>query len=132
MLVASCQFRMQYSEMGLRIQRRLDVKPPCYLAGPSGPAFFYILHLSFRRQRGRIRWNIVKPLNLVRRKEHTMEVKPISDVVGAEIIGVNLANSINDETKRVIRDALLEYQVLVNRNQTLTPEQQVIFLKMLI
>ena len=40
MLVASCQFRMQYSEMGLRIQRRLDVKPPCYLAGPSGPAFF--------------------------------------------------------------------------------------------
>ena len=26
--------------MGLRIQRRLDVKPPCYLAGPSGPAFW--------------------------------------------------------------------------------------------
>ena len=56
-----------------------------------------------------------------------MEVKPVSDVVGAEIIGVNLANSINDETKRVIRDALLEYQVLVIRNQNLTPEQQVIF-----
>ena len=35
---------MQYSEMGLRIQRRLDVKPPCYLAGPSGPAFF-IFHI---------------------------------------------------------------------------------------
>jgi hypothetical protein len=31
---------MQYPEMGLRIQRLLDVKPPCYLAGPSGPAFF--------------------------------------------------------------------------------------------
>ena len=31
--------------MGLRIQRRLDVKPPCYLAGPSGPAFF--LYFTF-------------------------------------------------------------------------------------
>ena len=56
-----------------------------------------------------------------------MKVTPVSEIVGAEITGVHLSDPITEDTKQGLRQALLDHQVLVIRNQTLTPPQQVTF-----
>ncbi|MBK18745.1 MAG: taurine catabolism dioxygenase TauD [Rhodospirillaceae bacterium] len=56
-----------------------------------------------------------------------MKVTPVSEIVGAEITDVNLADPISEDAKSALRKALLDHLVLVIRDQTLTPEQQVTF-----
>ena len=56
-----------------------------------------------------------------------MKVTPVSKIVGAEVTGVNLSDPITENTKQDLRQALLDHQVLVIRDQTLTPPQQVTF-----
>jgi taurine dioxygenase len=56
-----------------------------------------------------------------------MKVTPVSDVVGAEVTGIDLAEPLDGETMATLRAALLDFQVLVIRNQTLSPLQQVAF-----
>ena len=56
-----------------------------------------------------------------------MKVTPVSKIVGAEVTGVNLSDPITEDTKQGLCQALLDHQVLVIRDQTLTPQQQVIF-----
>ena len=56
-----------------------------------------------------------------------MQIKPLSEHVGAEISGVNLAADLPDDTFEKIDDAYNRYSVLVFRDQKLTPEQQIAF-----
>jgi taurine dioxygenase len=55
----------------------------------------------------------------------TIEVRALSPVVGAEVIGVELAQPASDTTFATLRDTLHEHAVLLVRNQKLTPRQLV-------
>ncbi len=59
----------------------------------------------------------------------TIEVKPISGAVGAEIRGVDLADDLPEEQFSEIRNAFAENGVIFFRDQTLSPEQHVAFAK---
>ena len=52
-----------------------------------------------------------------------MEIRPISEALGAEIIGVDFAAGVDDGTFARIREAFHEHGVIVVRDQTLTPDQ---------
>ena len=55
-----------------------------------------------------------------------MQVKRLSDALGAEVVGVDVAK-IDDATFNAIHEAFLEHLVLVFRDQHLTPESQIAF-----
>jgi len=57
----------------------------------------------------------------------TLTVRPLSDVMGAEAIGVDLSRPLDDATFRAIHRAFLDAGVLVLRDQKLTPAQHVAF-----
>ena len=57
----------------------------------------------------------------------SLRVAPITGVIGAEIEGVDLSKSLDDETFEEIHAALVEHLVLFFRDQDLTLEQQVAF-----
>ena len=52
-----------------------------------------------------------------------MEIRPITGALGAEILGVDLAAGVDDETFERIRRTFLEHGVIVIRDQDLAPEQ---------
>ena len=52
-----------------------------------------------------------------------MEIRPISDALGAEILGVDFAAGVGDDAFEAIRGAFHEHGVIVVRDQDLTPEQ---------
>ena len=52
-----------------------------------------------------------------------LEIRPLSSALGAEIFGVDLAASHDDETVRALRRALLEHIVIFFRDQELAPHQ---------
>ena len=54
-------------------------------------------------------------------------VRPISSAVGAEILGLDLADTLPDATVDAIRHALFQHGVVFFRDQKLTPEQHVAF-----
>ena len=56
-----------------------------------------------------------------------IQVLPLSDLMGAEIIGLDLSQPLNDRTRDQVHDAFLKYQVIVFRDQKLTKQQQVTF-----
>ena len=55
-----------------------------------------------------------------------MEVRRLSDALGAEIVGIDV-NDLSDEEFAGIRRAHLDYCVIVLRDQHLTPEQHIAF-----
>ena len=55
-----------------------------------------------------------------------MEIRPISGALGAEILGVDFAAGVDDETFDRIRTTFLAHGVIVIRDQDLTPEQHVV------
>jgi taurine dioxygenase len=57
-----------------------------------------------------------------------VEVKRLSDALGAEVLGVDL-KSVTDEEFQEIYDAWLKYEVLVFHDQDLTPEEHIEFSK---
>lgn len=57
----------------------------------------------------------------------TIEAHRFAAALGAEITGVDLAQDLPDEVLADIRAALLDHQVIVFRNQQLTPDQQLAF-----
>ena len=52
-----------------------------------------------------------------------MEIRPISGALGAEILGIDFAAGVDDETFGRIRGTFREHGVIVIRDQDLTPEQ---------
>jgi taurine dioxygenase len=56
----------------------------------------------------------------------TIDVRPLSPALGAEILGVDLA-TLGDEQFAEIRQAYFDYSVIFFRDQDLTPEQHIAF-----
>lgn len=57
----------------------------------------------------------------------SFDIRPLSDVLGAEVIGMDLGRPISDEDFRRLHRAHLAHHVLVFRDQRITPAQQVAF-----
>jgi alpha-ketoglutarate-dependent taurine dioxygenase len=55
------------------------------------------------------------------------QVRPFDDVMGAEVVGLDLTQRLDDDTRKAIYDAFVKYQVLVFRDQKLSKEQQIAF-----
>ena len=55
------------------------------------------------------------------------EIRPLSDVIGAEIIGLDVSKPFDAATMKAVRDAFLTYKVLCFRDQKLTQDEQVAF-----
>ena len=53
-----------------------------------------------------------------------IEVKLLSGALGAEVTGINLKDSCNENCKK-INDLLLEHKVLFFRNQDITSDEQI-------
>lgn len=53
-----------------------------------------------------------------------MKVTPVSDVLGAEITGIDVSKPLDPETFEALYQAFLRYQALVIRDQDTTPLQQ--------
>lgn len=56
-------------------------------------------------------------------RNSTIDVRPVSAAVGAEILGVDLAEPLDEQTRGEIRGALLEHGVIFFRDQKLTPAE---------
>ena len=56
-----------------------------------------------------------------------IEFRPLSDALGAEVIGVDVAADHSDETIAEIRHGWLRYKILLFRGHNLTVEQQTAF-----
>lgn len=52
-----------------------------------------------------------------------MEIKPLCDAVGAEITGVDLTQPLDDDTRKQIHKAFLDYHLLCFRSDPLTPAE---------
>lgn len=57
----------------------------------------------------------------------SFEIRPLSDVAGAEIIGLDLRTSLDDAARRAVYDAFVRHHVLAFRDQDLTKDEQVAF-----
>jgi taurine dioxygenase len=55
------------------------------------------------------------------------EVQPLSDLMGAEVIGLDLSQPLDESTRKAVYDLFVRYQILVFRHQQLTKAQQITF-----
>ena len=65
--------------------------------------------------------------NTARRDYRHIEVRPIAGALGAEITGVDIGVSLDDEVVLEMRQALLDHLVIFFREQNLTPQHQLDF-----
>jgi taurine dioxygenase len=67
----------------------------------------------------------------VEEKPYTLfQVKPLGPLIGAEIVGVDLRDSITSEVKEELNRALLEWKVIFFRDQKISSEQLVAFARL--
>ena len=57
----------------------------------------------------------------------TIETRPLSPALGAEITGVDIARGIDDKQFDELRQAYIDYGVIFLRDQDITPEQHIAF-----
>ena len=62
-------------------------------------------------------------------KYKTIEARPLSPALGAEIAAVDIADGIDDEQFAELRQAYVNYGVIFLRDQDITPEQHIAFAK---
>ncbi len=55
------------------------------------------------------------------------EVNPLSDLMAAEVVGLDLSKPFDDATREAVYDAFVTYHILAFRDQQLTKAQQVAF-----
>ena len=60
-------------------------------------------------------------------KTNEIDIQPISNTVGAEILGINLADTLTNYDYNLIREALCEWGVLFFSKQDITPDQHLSF-----
>ncbi|MDH3449646.1 MAG: TauD/TfdA family dioxygenase, partial [Gammaproteobacteria bacterium] len=58
---------------------------------------------------------------------NTIQARPLSPALGAEIDGVDIAAGIDDEQFTELRQAFVDYSVIFLRDQDLTPDQHIAF-----
>ncbi|MFO1158214.1 MAG: TauD/TfdA family dioxygenase [Reyranellaceae bacterium] len=56
-----------------------------------------------------------------------IEVRPIAGALGAEVRGIDMSRELDDEVVSEVRQAFLDHLVIFLRNQTVTPQQQLVF-----
>jgi taurine dioxygenase len=56
-------------------------------------------------------------------RRNSLEIRPLSGAIGAEVAGIDLAGAIDDATIAAIRQAWLQHLVVFFRGQTLSPAQ---------
>ena len=56
-----------------------------------------------------------------------VQILPLSDLMAAEVIGIDLARPFDEMTKEAVHQAFLTYQLLVFRDQKLNKPQQIAF-----
>ncbi len=61
------------------------------------------------------------------RAARELESRPLSDALGTEILGVDLARPLDEAAFRAIHGAFLEHSLLLFRDQRLTPERHAAF-----
>lgn len=59
--------------------------------------------------------------------ETTIEIRPLTGAIGAEIGGVDISKALTAQTVAEIRQALLDHLVIFLRDQDITPAQQLAF-----
>ncbi|MEM9684550.1 MAG: TauD/TfdA family dioxygenase, partial [Pseudomonadota bacterium] len=52
------------------------------------------------------------------------EIRPLGDLMGVEVFGIDLAEPFDDDVRDAIMDALVEHKILCFRDQSLSKEQQ--------
>ena len=60
-------------------------------------------------------------------KTNEIDILPVSNSVGAEILGINLADTLSDYDYKKIREALCQWGVLFFKDQDITPDQHLSF-----
>lgn len=63
----------------------------------------------------------------VQAADQTFDVRPFTDKVGAEIVGLDLSKTLNDADFARVHKAHLDHHVVVFRDQHITPQQQIDF-----
>ncbi len=66
-------------------------------------------------------------VNSTKQDNPAYEVRPLSDTIGAEIIGLDISKPLDAIAHKAVHDAFLDYKVLCFRDQKLTQEEQVAF-----
>lgn len=66
-------------------------------------------------------------LDLQQRSADGFEIRPLSDLMAAEVIGLDLARPLDDAARAAVHRAFLDHQLLCFRDQRLTKEQQIAF-----
>ncbi len=61
--------------------------------------------------------------------QQSIDIRPIAGALGAEVLGVNLASEMEDDTIAAIRQALLDNLVIFFRDQAIEPTHQIAFAK---
>ena len=59
--------------------------------------------------------------------DSSIEIRPVSGALGAEVLGVDLSELLSDHTIAQIRQALLDHLVIFFRGQSITPAQHLAF-----
>lgn len=60
-------------------------------------------------------------------RQEALRVRPLNGFIGAEIEGVDLARPLDAEQFKVVHDALVQYEVIVLRDQDISVDQQMAF-----
>jgi alpha-ketoglutarate-dependent taurine dioxygenase len=60
-------------------------------------------------------------------RTQSVEVRPLGRHLGAEIRGIDLSRALDDTTFNQVAKAFFEHQVIVFRNQKITPDDQIAF-----
>ena len=61
------------------------------------------------------------------RAEQRLELRPLSGALGAEVIGIDLSQPLDDIAFAAVHAAFLDHVVLLFRDQQITPAQQIAF-----
>jgi len=60
-------------------------------------------------------------------ERQTFTVEPLSPILGAAVVGLDLRQPLTEDTKRAVYDAFIRYHVLCFRDQQLDQDQQIAF-----
>lgn len=74
-------------------------------------------------------FRVANPFTLEKENPLTFQIRPLSDALGAEVVGLDVSRPLDEATFATLQQAYLDHLVLVFRNQQLTPQQHINFSK---
>ncbi len=61
----------------------------------------------------------------------SVQVVPLTETIGAQIVGLNLTTPVSDEDRRIVREAWQQYLVLLVRDQNIGQDEHIAFSRIL-